>query len=103
MPFSTYATYALAMRAAAWDAALRPVNRLHGRYEAATTDDPALTKSYAKLEAFFGAREESAARGAATRKKNTSSKKPRPRSERRERDVQYATLTRVHARLNQGA
>lgn len=73
--FSTYATYALAMRAAAWDAALRPVNRLHGRYEAATTDDPALTKSYAKLEAFFGAREESAARGAATRKKNTSSKK----------------------------
>ena len=67
---STYAVYALAMRASAWDAALRPVARLETRYDAAASDDPAIAKKYPKLATFFGARTEVAARGAETRKEN---------------------------------
>jgi len=67
---TTYAAYALAMRALSWDAALRPVARLETRYDAAASDDPAIAKKYPKTATFFGARTEVAARGAVTRKEN---------------------------------
>jgi hypothetical protein len=72
---AAFTVYALARRAAAWDAALGPVTRLHARFEVAATDDSKLSKKYTKLSAFFSVREQVAARGAATRKKNTKSKK----------------------------
>jgi hypothetical protein len=63
------AEYALAMRGAAWDAALKPVNKLKGLYESAVADEPTLAKTWRQTAAFFGAREEPALRAVETKEK----------------------------------
>jgi hypothetical protein len=63
------AEYALAMRGAAWDVALKPVKKLQGQYETAVADEPALAKTWRQTAAFFGAREEPAQRAVETKQK----------------------------------
>jgi hypothetical protein len=62
------AEYALAMRGAAWDAALRPVKKLQTAYEGAVTDEPSLTKTWRQMTAFLGAREQPALQAVKTKK-----------------------------------
>jgi hypothetical protein len=63
------AEYALAMRGAAWDSALKPVNKLRTAYEIAVSDEPSIASTWRQTAAFFGAREEPARRAAATKAK----------------------------------
>jgi hypothetical protein len=64
------AEYAVAMRGAAWDAALKPVKKLQTAYEAAVTDEPGLTKTWRQMTAFFGAREQAVQLGLKTKRAN---------------------------------
>jgi hypothetical protein len=63
------AEYAMAMRSAAWDAALKPAKKLQAAYEAAVSDEPSLATTWRQTAAFFDAREEPALRGAETKLK----------------------------------
>jgi hypothetical protein len=63
------AEYALAMRGAAWDVALKPVKKLQTAYEVAVADEPSLAKTWRQTAAFFGAREEPAQRAVQTKVK----------------------------------
>lgn len=63
------AEYALAMRGAAWDAALKPVKKLQPTYQAAVADEPGLAKKWRQTAAFFGAREEPLLRAVETKQK----------------------------------
>jgi hypothetical protein len=62
------AEYAVAMRGAAWDAALTPAKKLQTAYEAAVTDEPGLTKTWRQMTAFFGARDQAAQLALKTRR-----------------------------------
>jgi hypothetical protein len=63
------AEYALSMRGAAWDAALKPVKKLQSAYESAVADEPGLAQTWRQTAAFFGAREQPAQRAVATKAK----------------------------------
>ena len=62
------AEYALAMRGAAWNGALKPVKKLQTAYESAVDDEPSLAKTWRQMTAFLGAREQPVLQGVRTRK-----------------------------------
>jgi len=63
------AEYALTMRGAAWDAALKPAKKLQAAYESAVADEPKLATRWRRTAAFFDAREEPGQRAAETKLK----------------------------------